>query len=44
MQYATTLGLDATLGKIRHLEKIHGETWTPAPLLEQLVAVGRTSF
>ncbi|KXF52940.1 3-hydroxyacyl-CoA dehydrogenase [Rhodococcus sp. SC4] len=44
MQYATTLGLDVTLGKIRHLAKIHGETWTPAPLLEKLVAVGGTSF
>ncbi|WKN61270.1 3-hydroxyacyl-CoA dehydrogenase NAD-binding domain-containing protein (plasmid) [Rhodococcus opacus] len=44
MQYATTLGLDVTLDKIRPLEKIHGETWTPAPLLEQLVAAGRTSF
>nr|WP_312033594.1 MULTISPECIES: 3-hydroxyacyl-CoA dehydrogenase family protein [unclassified Rhodococcus (in: high G+C Gram-positive bacteria)] len=44
MHYANTLGLDLSLGKIRHLEKIHGETWTPAPLLEQLVADGRTSF
>ncbi|TQC47714.1 3-hydroxyacyl-CoA dehydrogenase [Rhodococcus sp. WS4] len=44
MHYATTLGLDVTLDKIRHLEKIHGETWTPAPLLEQLVAAGGTSF
>ncbi|MDT2005613.1 3-hydroxyacyl-CoA dehydrogenase [Rhodococcus opacus] len=44
MHYATTLGLDVTLDKIRHLEKIHGETWTPAPLLEQLVAAGGDSF
>ncbi|MGW0182209.1 3-hydroxyacyl-CoA dehydrogenase family protein, partial [Nocardia sp. NPDC003345] len=44
MYHAARLGLDVTLAKIRHLERIHGESWTPAALLTHLVESGRTSF
>lgn len=44
MHYADTLGLPAVLDKIRALEATHGEVWTPAPLIEQLVHDGHTSF
>ncbi|MGW6397673.1 3-hydroxyacyl-CoA dehydrogenase NAD-binding domain-containing protein [Streptomyces sp. NPDC055134] len=44
MHYAETLGLDVTLKKIRALHEVHGEHWTPAPLLERLVAQGATRF
>ncbi|MEU6605818.1 3-hydroxyacyl-CoA dehydrogenase NAD-binding domain-containing protein [Streptomyces shenzhenensis] len=44
MHYAETLGLDLTLHKIRALYEVHGEHWTPAPLLERLVARGATRF
>ncbi|UZG55436.1 3-hydroxyacyl-CoA dehydrogenase NAD-binding domain-containing protein [Rhodococcus opacus] len=44
MYYAEALGLDVTLQKIRDFENLHGRTWTPAPLLAQLVDAGRTSF
>ncbi|MFC9839234.1 3-hydroxyacyl-CoA dehydrogenase NAD-binding domain-containing protein [Rhodococcus sp. NPDC127530] len=44
MHYAETLGLDHVLAKIRALHAEHGEHWTPAPLLERLVAAGETTF
>ncbi|PRZ40450.1 short chain enoyl-CoA hydratase /3-hydroxyacyl-CoA dehydrogenase [Antricoccus suffuscus] len=44
MYYAQSLGLDVTLAKIQTLHKQHGEFWTPAPLLEKLVAEGKTEF
>ncbi len=34
MFYAEHLGLDVTLEKIRALQRIHGEYWVPALLLE----------
>lgn len=44
MYYAQSLGLDEVLRRIRQFESVHGEYWTPAPLLEQLVRDGKTSF
>ena len=44
MFHAETIGLDRTLDKIRALNAIHGEHWTPAPLLVRLVAEGRQTF
>ncbi|WP_255953549.1 3-hydroxyacyl-CoA dehydrogenase NAD-binding domain-containing protein [Streptomyces odontomachi] len=44
MHYAETLGLDVTLERIRALHEVHGEHWTPAPLLQRLVAAGATRF
>jgi len=44
MFYAQTLGLAATLEKIRALQRTHGDHWKPAPLLERLVAQGATAF
>ncbi|RJF92487.1 3-hydroxyacyl-CoA dehydrogenase NAD-binding domain-containing protein [Noviherbaspirillum saxi] len=44
MFYAETSGIDAVLQKIRTLHEVHGEHWTPAPLLVQLVEQGRTRF
>ncbi len=44
MYYAQSLGLDVTLAKIKALHEQHGEFWTPAPLLEKLVAEGKTEF
>ncbi|MNF09743.1 hypothetical protein D3C80_2104840 [compost metagenome] len=46
MHYAETLGLDKVLAGIQHYRKelgSHGEMWfQPAPLLERLVAAGKT--
>ena len=42
MKYADMQGLDKILGSIRKFEKEDAWFWTPAPLLEQLVAEGRT--
>jgi len=42
--YAETLGLDETLRRICNLHAVHGEHWTPAPLLERLVASGKKTF
>jgi 3-hydroxyacyl-CoA dehydrogenase len=39
--YADTVGLDRVLGRIRDFHRQHGELWTPAPLLERLVAERR---
>ncbi|WP_258127479.1 3-hydroxyacyl-CoA dehydrogenase NAD-binding domain-containing protein [Achromobacter anxifer] len=44
MFHAQTLGLAQTLGKIRALQREHGDHWTPAPLLERLVQEGATAF
>jgi 3-hydroxyacyl-CoA dehydrogenase len=42
MFYADTVGLDKVLARIKAFEKQHGEDlWSPAPLIEQLVAEGR---
>lgn len=39
--YADTVGLSKVLERIREFHKVHGELWTPAPLLEKLVAEGK---
>lgn len=44
MFYAETLGLGVALKKIKALFETHGEHWTPAPLLVQRVAEGKTKF
>ncbi|MGU3586699.1 3-hydroxyacyl-CoA dehydrogenase NAD-binding domain-containing protein [Rhodococcus sp. C26F] len=44
MYYAQRLGLDETLRRIQQFASVHGEYWTPAPLLEQLVRDGKNSF
>ena len=44
MYYAQTLGLAEVLARIRTFEATHGQFWTPAPLLEQLVRDGKTTF
>jgi 3-hydroxyacyl-CoA dehydrogenase len=40
--HADTVGLDRVLARIREFHKIHGELWAPAPLLEKLVAEGKS--
>ncbi|QSE88022.1 enoyl-CoA hydratase/isomerase family protein (plasmid) [Rhodococcus pseudokoreensis] len=44
MYYAQNLGLEEVLRRIREFEVVHGEYWSPAPLLEQAVRNGSTSF
>jgi 3-hydroxyacyl-CoA dehydrogenase len=44
MHYAQSLGLAHVLGRIQDLEHRHGKHWAPAPLLQRLVAEGKTSF
>ncbi|MEU6642681.1 3-hydroxyacyl-CoA dehydrogenase NAD-binding domain-containing protein [Saccharomonospora sp. NPDC046836] len=44
MHYAEEIGLAEVLERIRRLERVHGRQWTPAPLLEELAAAGRTTF
>lgn len=39
--YADTVGLAKVLERIRAFHRTHGELWTPAPLLERLVADGK---
>jgi len=39
--HADTVGLPRVLERIREFHRVHGELWTPAPLLERLVAEGR---
>ena len=39
--YADTVGLPKVLERIREFHRTHGELWTPAPLLEKLVAEGK---
>ncbi len=40
MFYADTIGLERVLERVREFHRIHGELWTPAPLLERLVREG----
>lgn len=42
--YAQTIGLAQTLDKIKALQRVHGDHWIPAPLLEKLVEQGATSL
>jgi 3-hydroxyacyl-CoA dehydrogenase len=43
MHYADAVGLDTVLARVREFERRFGsENWTPAPLLENLVAEGMT--
>jgi 3-hydroxyacyl-CoA dehydrogenase len=43
MQFADETGLPAVLDKLKQFEREHGSLyWTPAPLIENLVAEGRT--
>jgi 3-hydroxyacyl-CoA dehydrogenase len=44
MYYAQQVGLGEVLARIRSYAAVHGECWTPAPLLERLVSEGKTSF
>ncbi|MEF7612738.1 3-hydroxyacyl-CoA dehydrogenase NAD-binding domain-containing protein [Aquincola sp. MAHUQ-54] len=44
MHYAGTLGLEAVLARLRALEAAHGAQWTPAPLIQRLVADGQAGF
>lgn len=44
MFHAQTMGLQTTLDRLRILHRHHGDHWTPAPLLERLVASGATTF
>ena len=44
MFYAQTLGLENVLEKIQSLYIEHGEHWSPAPLLVNLVSNGLKSF
>ncbi|MFC6671479.1 3-hydroxyacyl-CoA dehydrogenase family protein [Marinobacterium aestuariivivens] len=42
MFYADTLGLSRVLERMRHWQERLGAAWTPASLLQQLAAAGRT--
>ena len=43
MHYADSVGLDKVLARIQEFREHFGEdNWTPAPLLEKLVADGRS--
>lgn len=42
MWYADTVGLKRVLERVRQFEQQHGESWKPAPLLEQLAASSKT--
>ena len=43
MFYADTVGLETVLARIEEFRERHGEDlWSPAPLLQQLAAAGRT--
>ncbi|WP_256591176.1 MULTISPECIES: 3-hydroxyacyl-CoA dehydrogenase family protein [unclassified Pseudomonas] len=42
MYLADQIGLAAVLHRIREFHQHHGEHWQPAPLLERLVAEGKT--
>lgn len=44
MFYAQTLGLAATLARVRALRETHGDHWKPAALLEKRVAEGAAAF
>ena len=42
MWYSDTVGLKKVYERICEFEQQHGEWWTPAPLLQQLAAEGKT--
>jgi 3-hydroxyacyl-CoA dehydrogenase len=42
MFYADTIGLPTVLSRVHEYRARFGDYWTPAPLLEQLAAAGRT--
>ena len=42
MWYADTVGLRTILARIQDFREQHGKAWEPAPLLERLVAEGKT--
>ena len=42
MWYADTVGLKKVYDRITEFQRVHGELWEPAPLLQQLAAEGRT--
>jgi 3-hydroxyacyl-CoA dehydrogenase len=42
MWYADTVGLAKIYDRVCQLQKQHGNLWTPAPLLKQLAAAGKT--
>jgi len=42
MHYADDVGLDNVLARINEFREHFGDNWTPAPLLEELVAKGST--
>lgn len=42
MWYADTVGLKKVFERVSEFHKVHGELWTPAPLLERLAKEGRT--
>jgi 3-hydroxyacyl-CoA dehydrogenase len=41
MFYADTVGLPTVLARVRAYRERFGDYWSPAPLLERLVAEGR---
>ena len=41
MWYADSVGLKNVYERVRHFEQAHGETWRPAPLLQQLAEQGK---
>lgn len=44
MYYATTLGLESVVAKMREFQQTLGEYWKPADLLVRLVAAKKTDF
>lgn len=42
MFYGERAGLDVVLNRLRELQKTHGDAFAPAPLLEKMVAEGKT--
>ena len=42
MHWADSIGLDKVLADIKRFHKDYGERWRPAPLLEKLVAEGKS--
>jgi 3-hydroxyacyl-CoA dehydrogenase len=44
MFYAETVGLPAVLAKVKEYRARFGDYWTPAPLLERMVAEGRSFY
>jgi 3-hydroxyacyl-CoA dehydrogenase len=42
MFYGEQVGLDRVLDRLRELQKTHGDAFAPAPLLEQIVAEGKS--